>query len=76
MAANSTKLIPSKLPPTERAAWFHSLRVYLQVTQWKTLMETQMNALEWGWKLEDGKMVPVMTDQVSKKQKSMLSILF
>ena len=31
MAASSSKLSPSKLPPTERAASFHSLRVKLQV---------------------------------------------
>ena len=33
MAASSTKISPSKLPPTDRAAYFHSLRVYLQVTK-------------------------------------------
>ena len=66
MAAGSKKLIPSKLPPTKKAAWFHSLRVYLQVIQWKTLMNTPMDPLEWGWKLEQGKMVPVMTDEVSR----------
>ena len=32
MAASSTKIVPGKLPPTERTAYFHSLRVYLQVT--------------------------------------------
>ena len=31
MAAVSPKIVPAKLPPTERAAYFHSLRVYLQV---------------------------------------------
>ena len=31
MFASSSKISPSKLPPTERAAWYHSLRVYLQV---------------------------------------------
>lgn len=28
---------PQKLPPTERAAYFHSLRVHLQVILWKEL---------------------------------------
>ena len=65
MAAGSKKLIPAKLPPTTRSAWFHSLRVYLQVMQWKTMMATLMDPLDWGWKLEKGKMVPVMTDEVS-----------
>ena len=31
MAASATKVNPSKLPPTERTAYFHSLRAYLQV---------------------------------------------
>ena len=31
MAASSSKIIPGKLPPTDRAAFFHSLHVYLQV---------------------------------------------
>ena len=31
MAASSSKIVPAKLPPTERTAYFHSLRVYLQV---------------------------------------------
>ena len=31
MAASSSKTKPSKLPPTERSAWFHSLRGYPQV---------------------------------------------
>ena len=32
MAATSSKIVPAKLPPTNRAAYFHSLRVYLQVS--------------------------------------------
>ena len=69
MAASSTKISPSKLPPTERSAWYHSLRVYLQVSQWKSLMEGDLNPLDWGWKIENGKMTPIMTDQVCLIQK-------
>ena len=65
LAAGSNKLIPAKLPPTTRAAWFLSQRVYLQVMQWIKLMDIRTNPLEWGWKLINGKMVPVMTDEVS-----------
>ena len=35
----SSKLQPEKLPPTERAAHFHCLRVYHQVQEWNTLEE-------------------------------------
>ena len=31
MVASSSKIKPSKLPPTEQSAWFHSLRGYPQV---------------------------------------------
>ena len=31
MAASSSKLLPEKFPPTERAAVFHTWRVHLQV---------------------------------------------
>ena len=42
MAASASKINPSKLPPTERAAWFHSLRTYLQVWGWKTLKDVPL----------------------------------
>ena len=30
---------PVKLPPIELAAWFHRLRVHLQIIHWKMLDE-------------------------------------
>ena len=39
MAASSSKINTSKLPPIEKAAWFHALRTYLQVWEWKTLKD-------------------------------------
>ena len=35
VASNSTYLDPQKLSPTERVAYFHSLRVHLQIIVWK-----------------------------------------
>ncbi len=37
MVSTSKAIDPQKLPPTERAAYFHSLRVHLQVVLWKEL---------------------------------------
>jgi len=37
VASNSMSLDPQKLPPTERAAYFHGLRAHLQIILWKTL---------------------------------------
>ena len=39
---------PQSLPPTERATYYHSFRVHLQVIQWKTLMATDADPLGWG----------------------------
>ena len=37
MVATAKNMQPQMLPPTERATYFHSLRVHLQVAQWKNL---------------------------------------
>ena len=34
MMAKSNKVVPQRLPPTERAAHYHSLRVHFQVGRW------------------------------------------
>jgi len=62
LASTRLRPCPERLPPTERAAHFHILRVYLQVMQWKLLMRDGLNPVEWGWKLVDGKYSPVETD--------------
>ena len=62
MAASAQKIDPSNLPPTEEAAIQHSLRVYLQIYQWKS--ETFIDPLDWGWLVKQGRMTPVMTTRV------------
>ena len=65
MAASSSKINLSKLPPTERAAWFHSLRTLLRVWEWKTLKDGPLlEVTDTGWKFENKEAVPIMTDQV------------
>ena len=44
------------------ATYYHSLRVHLQVIQWKTLMTTNADPLEWGWKVRQKFFAPIMTD--------------
>ena len=64
LLSKSTKsLRPESLPPTESAARYHSLRVYLQTQRWKHLSESHLNPLDWGWILEKGHLVPKMTDK-------------
>ena len=80
MAAAASSLNPSKLPPTKRTAYFHSLRVKLQVNilliffkilklvlqvhEWSELEDSTLDPLDWGWSLKDNKMTPIVTDQV------------
>ena len=61
-AKSKTAIKPQSLPPTERATYYHSLRVHLQVIQWKTLMTTNVDPLEWGWKVRQKFFAPIMTD--------------
>ena len=63
MTSIASSIKPEKLPPTERAAYFHSLRVYHQVQEWNSLREDSSNATNWGWKLQSGILIPVMTDE-------------
>ena len=53
MASTTSSVKPEKLSTTERAAYFHSLRVYYQI----------QDAANWGWKLQDGTLMPVLTDE-------------
>src|SRR6218665_92376 len=62
IAKLSSRPRPERLPPTERAAYFHLLRVHLQVVWWKTLQTTGLNPTDWGWKVHDSAYVPIMTD--------------
>ena len=57
MLATSSLVEPSDLPPTERAPYYHALRVHLQVTQRMSLDPTK-----WGWKFEKGHLVPIKND--------------
>ena len=54
----STSLHPQNLPPTERAAYFHSLRVHLQVVLWHKLTNNDLDPTQWGWKLSGNVLTP------------------
>ena len=62
MMAKSNKVVPQRLPPTERAAHYHSLRVHLQVVRWTVLSNDMLQANECGWKMANNSLSPVMTD--------------
>ena len=69
-----TTLNPQKLPPTEKAVYFHSLRVHLKVTIWDKLTYDYLDPKLLGWKLEGSAFTPVMTD-MNTAQDSLLKII-
>ena len=51
MLSKSRKgLKPEQLPPTEGAVVQHAFKVYLQITYWKALLNTETDPRLWGWK--------------------------
>ena len=47
---------------TERAAYFHILRVHLQIVIWKYLGRVQIDPRAWVWEVKGGVFSPIMTD--------------
>ena len=62
LVTTSLSLQPENLPPTERAIYYHALRVHLQVAQWKSLDINCLNPVEWGWQATDNGLEPIKTD--------------
>ena len=60
VSTSTTPVKAKTLPPTSATSKYHSLRVYLQIQDWKG--NTQLDPLKWGWKLVDGKLVALLTD--------------
>lgn len=60
VATNTTFVHPQTLPPTASAAKYHSYRVYHQVQEWTG--RTGLNPLDWGWHLDNEKLVPTEMD--------------
>jgi len=51
---------PERLPPTESATKLHCRRAYYQIMVWMGMAQ-DMDAMSWGWKVEDNQFVPVMS---------------
>jgi hypothetical protein len=59
VASSTVCVQPRILPPTSSSAKYHSQRVYHQVQEWSGV---HLRAEDWGWKTNNGMMVPVHTD--------------
>ena len=65
MSCKSRKrLRPEQLPPTEEAAVNHVSRMYLQITYWKALSNTEIDSRLWGWKKKNELFEPIMTHKI------------
>ncbi|KAK6192248.1 hypothetical protein SNE40_003750 [Patella caerulea] len=62
MMCDKNTIDAARLPPTEHAAKYHTLRVHQQIIVWEKLNETILDPLLWGWKMVDGQFRPVPTD--------------
>ena len=62
LSISTSKLRPEILPPTNRAASFHSLRVYLQVYFWRHLSTDGLDPECWGWKKVQERFEPIMSN--------------
>ena len=62
MLTEKMKVVIEKLPPSERAAHFHSLRAHFQICVWSQLDEKALDPTEWGWKCVNDVMEPITTD--------------
>lgn len=51
------------MPPTNEAAYFHGLRVHLQVIHWKLLEGGHLKPEEWGWEIKDSRLIPIMSNK-------------
>jgi hypothetical protein len=52
---------PERLPPTQSANKYHSLRSYYQIRVWQGTAEN-LKVTDWGWTTRDGQLAPVSMD--------------
>ena len=67
VAVKGTAVLPQTLPPTSNAARYHGCRVYFQVMKWAGF--DGLLPEEWGWKIKDNKLFPVVSDKPPAPQK-------
>ena len=74
MLTTSSLVEPSDLPPTERAVYFHALRMQMQVTQWMNLDLQCLDPIKWYWKLKNNYLAPKKTD-INPEPKFLLNFI-
>ena len=59
--AGKSVVKPEQLPPTKDSSKYHFFRVFHQIQTW---LGCPLNPLEWGWKVQNDKMVTMFTNQI------------
>ena len=57
------KINPSLLAPSPRAACYHGVCVYHQIKVRKTYSETDLELIQWSWKLKNDSLASIMTEE-------------
>ena len=57
--SSKTYVTPERLPPTESATKYHSMRVYFQIMVWMG-KAGDMDATNWDWTFQQNKYIPIM----------------
>ena len=65
IASNRARIDPALLPPSPQAAYFHGLRVYHQLEVWRSLSNSDLEPLNWGWQMKNKVFAPIMTDEAA-----------
>ena len=69
-------LQPEKMPPINRAAFFHGLRAHHQIVIWKMVNDKNviLGKKAWGWFLSEDVISPIITDN-DVAPKSLLKVV-
>lgn len=61
IATETSKVLAKRLPPTESATRFHSLRAYYQIQKWME-RNNKLNPLEYGWQETNNRFSAILTN--------------
>ena len=71
--ASKGKVDPDRLPPTENATQQHALRAHHEITCWKSLDNSYLDPLKWGWEFDNSRKlrpklstIPIAPDNLLK----------
>lgn len=61
IATETSNVLAKRLPPTESATAYHSLRAYFQIQTWMQ-QNKELDPLDYGWKETNNRFTPILTN--------------